>query len=216
LNTLALQIGTSPITVDDPQNPRRGWNASVGTTISSSGILRSSFNYTQTIISASRFLPVAKNATLGFHLDSRFSTGVIPPSSLFTFSDQQLRGYSNVFYGTDTVLGQIELRVPLTADRKLTVVAFTDGLKFRIRGAYPLLDPYTNRITAYPGDWATVADMGLGLRFDVPQLGLHTVELPVLRDVDTLADAVSVARAAPGSRFATALALTVTTLPTAQ
>jgi len=48
------------------------------------------------------------------------------------------------------------------------------------------------------------------------QLGLHTVELPVLRDVDTLADAVSVARAAPGSRFATALALTVTTLPTAQ
>jgi glycosyltransferase A (GT-A) superfamily protein (DUF2064 family) len=48
------------------------------------------------------------------------------------------------------------------------------------------------------------------------QLGLHTVELPVLRDVDTPADAVSVARGAPGSRFVTALALTVTTLATAQ
>ena len=181
LNTVALQLSTSPITVDDPQNPRRGWNASIGTTISSTGVLRSSFNFTQTIINVSRFFPIAKSATLGLHLNPQFSTGVIPPSTLFTFSDQQLRGYSAVFYGTDTLLAQAEVRQPLTADRKLTIVGFVDGLKYRIRGAYPLRDPYTNRITAYPGDWASVADMGLGLRFDVPQLGLRTVRLDFAR-----------------------------------
>lgn len=37
-------------------------------------------------------------------------------------------------------------------------------------------------------------------------LGLRTLELPVLRDVDRHADAVAVARQAPGSRFARALA----------
>jgi hypothetical protein len=36
-------------------------------------------------------------------------------------------------------------------------------------------------------------------------LGLHTVVLPELRDVDTYEDAVAVARDAPGSRFAAAL-----------
>jgi hypothetical protein len=82
-----------------------------------------------------------------------------------------------VFYGTDAVLGQAEFRQPLTPDRKLTAVLFVDGLRFRIRGAYPLIDPYTNRISGYPGDWAGVSDGGIGLRFDVPQLGLRTVRI---------------------------------------
>jgi rSAM/selenodomain-associated transferase 1 len=38
--------------------------------------------------------------------------------------------------------------------------------------------------------------------------GLHAIELPALRDVDTYADAVAVARSAPGTRFAAALAAT--------
>jgi hypothetical protein len=96
---------------------------------------------------------------------------------LYTFSDQQLRGYDQVFYATDALLGQIELRQPLTADRRLTVVAFGDQLAYRIRGAYPLLDPYTNRIIGYPGNWADRGDYGLGFRFDVPQLGLRTVRI---------------------------------------
>ena len=181
LNLLSLQLATSPFTIDDPYNPRRGWKASIAETISNPGLLRSSFNYTATTIDVARYFPVLRSATLAFHLNPGFTTGVIPPSQLLTFSDQQVRGYNQVFYGTDAVLGQAEFRQPLTADRKLTAVVFADGLEYRIRGAYPLLDPYTNRIIGYPGDWARIADLGVGIRFDVPQLNLRTVRLDFAR-----------------------------------
>lgn len=176
-NVVAFGLSTSPITMDDPFNPRRGWNASFVEQVSSTGFLHSSFNYTLTALNVARFFPVLKQATLALHLDPQTSTGVLPPSALYTFSDQQVRGYNTVFYATDAVLAQAELRQPLTADRKLTVVAFVDELNYRIRGAYPILDPYTNRIIGYPGNWALVGDYGMGLRFDVPQLGLRTVRL---------------------------------------
>jgi outer membrane protein assembly factor BamA len=176
LNELALGLSTSPITVDDPYNPRRGIKFSVNEIFSSPSI-RSSFTFTQTQLDVAKFFPVLKDATLGVHYLGEMSTGVIPPNALFTFSDQQVRGYNTVFYGTDAMLGQIELRQPLTADRKLSAVAFVDELDFRIRDAAPLLDPYTNRIVGYPGNWALRGDYGVGLRFDVPQLGLHTVRI---------------------------------------
>lgn len=176
LNTIAFGLGTSPITVDDPYNPRHGWNASFSEQISSPSF-DSSFNYTETSLNVARFLPVLRSATFALHGLYEFSTGVIPPNELFTFSDQQVRGYDTVFYGTDAFLGQVELRQPLTADRKLSVVAFVDELDFRIRGAYPELDPYTSRIIGYPSDWSWRGDLGVGLRFDVPQLGLHTIRI---------------------------------------
>ena len=74
-------------------------------------------------------------------------------------------------------MGQIELRQPLTPDRKLTVAVFVDEHDYRIDGAEPLRNPYTNRIESYPGNFALVGDYGIGLRFDVPQLGLHTVRI---------------------------------------
>lgn len=177
LNELSFQLATSPFTLDDPYNPRRGWRASLVETISNPALLHSSFNFTATSLDVARFIPVLKSATLALHLNPQFTTGVIPPSQLYTFSDQQMRGYNTVFYGTDAILAQAELRQPLTADRRLTAVVFADGLDYRIRGAYPLLDPYTNRIIGYPGDWARVADVGIGIRFDVPQLNLRTVRL---------------------------------------
>ncbi len=180
LNYLTFGVGTSPITMDDPYNPRHGWRANLSETVSAPG-LGSSFNYTATQLDVARFLPVLKAATLGIHLLPETTTGVIPPSQLYTFSDQQMRGYNTVFYATDALLGQIELRQPLTADRKLTFAVFADGLDYRIRGAYPLLDPYTNRITGYPGNWARVGDVGAGLRFDIPQLGLRTVRIDFAR-----------------------------------
>ncbi len=177
LNLVQLQLATSPFTMDDPYNPRRGWRASLSETISNPGLLRSSFSYTATSLDVARYIPVLKNATLALHFNPEFTTGVIPPSQLYTFSDQQMRGYNTVFYGTDAILAQAEFRQPLTADRRLTAVAFADGLDYRIRGAYPLLDPYTNRIIGYPGDWARIGDVGIGIRFDVPQLNLRTVRL---------------------------------------
>jgi len=176
-NVISFGVATSPITMDDPFNPRNGWNVSFIEQVSAPGITRSSFDYTLTTLNIARFLPVLRSATLGLHFDPQISTGVLPPSALYTFSDQQVRGYNTVFYATDAFLGQAELRQPLTADRKLTIVAFVDELNYRIRGAYPLLDPYTNRVIGYPGNWALVGDYGLGLRFDVPQLGLRTVRL---------------------------------------
>ncbi|MGR4064976.1 MAG: outer membrane protein assembly factor [Vulcanimicrobiaceae bacterium] len=174
LNTFSL--GATSITLDNPLNPSRGWNTTLQEIFSAPSI-GSDFQYTQTNLSAARFFPVLRDATIGFHGVANLTTGTIPPNSLFTFSDQQVRGYNQVFYATDAYLGQIELRQPLTPDRKLTVALFVDELDYRIYGAEPLRNPYTNRITSYPGNFALVGDYGFGLRFDVPQLGLHTVRI---------------------------------------
>lgn len=181
LNSVVFGIGTNPAaTLDDIFNPRRGETAQLTEEVSSPSF-GSNFSYTETTLDLTKFLPVLKDATLGFHAQMQASSGAIPPSKLFTFSDQQLRGYNSVFYGTDTVLGQIELRQPITPDRKFAVALFVDEGGFRVRGAQPLLDPYTNRIIGYPGNWAYRGDFGFGLRFDVPQLGLHTIRIDFAR-----------------------------------
>jgi outer membrane protein insertion porin family len=174
LNTLTLGLRTS--TLDDPFNPRHGVNGSISGTFSGPGI-GSNFKYTQEALDGAKFFPVLRNATLGAHLLVQGSTGVIPPSTLYTFSDSTVRGYQQVFYATDAVLGQAEFRQPLTSDRKLTAALFVDELNYRVRGAAPLVDPYTNRIIGYPGNWSLRGDYGFGLRFDVPQLGLRTVRI---------------------------------------
>ena len=175
-----LSLGLNTVTLDDPYNPRHGVNATLSERISEPGIA-SSFRFTQTTLDVAKFFPILRKATLGLHFQGNTSTGVIPPSSLFTFSDQQVRGYNQVFYGTDAVLGQIEVRQPLLASGQLSIAVFADELDYHIRGAQPLLDPYTNRITGYPANWTYLGDAGIGLRFDVPQLGLHTVRIDFAR-----------------------------------
>lgn len=181
LNTAILSLQSNNL--DDPFNPRRGINGLFSETLSIPAF-GSNFQFTQSSLSIAKFFPVLKTATLGVHLLLDGSTGVIPPSSLFTFSDQQMRGYNQVFYATDAGLGQIELRQPLALDRRLTVAVFVDELDFRIRGAYPLLNPYTNRIVGYPANWALYGDYGAGIRFDVPQLGLRTIRIDFARGVN--------------------------------
>ena len=177
LNTVTLGFGTDSARVlDDIFNPRRGQTFSLNETFSGPQF-GSNFRFTQTIADAARFLPILKDSTLALHGQVRTSSGAIPPSNLFTFSDQQLRGYDQVFYGTDTGLAQVELRKPLTADRKFGIAVFADEGWYRVRGAQPLLDPFTGRKISFPGDWAHNGDVGIGLRFDVPQLGLHTIRI---------------------------------------
>ncbi len=175
-----LTFGARVVTTDDPYNPRRGINFSLNETFSAPSI-GSSFTFSQTTLDVARFFPLLRRATLGVHVLADTSTGVIPPSSLFTFSDQQMRGYNQVFYGTDALLGQIEFRQPLMASGQLAIAVFGDELDYRIRGAQPILNPYTNRITGYPSQWTYFGDLGVGLRFDVPQLGLHTVRVDFAR-----------------------------------
>ncbi len=177
LNSLSFSLGSiAAATLDDIFNPRRGQTVSFSETVSTPSI-GSNFSFTQSTLDATKFFPILKDSTFGVHGQVRASTGAIPPSALFTFSDQNLRGYDSVYYGTDTVLGQIELRKPVTADRKFSVAVFADEGGWRVRGAAPLLDPYTNRIIGFPGNWSYLGDVGFGLRFDVPQLGLHTIRI---------------------------------------
>jgi outer membrane protein assembly factor BamA len=179
MSGLSLQT----ITLDDPFNPRSGWKALLNF-VASSPSIGSDFSFTETTLDLAKFFPVLKDATLGVHGAAYNSTGVIPPSSLFYFSDQQMRGYNQVFYATNAYLGQVELRQPVALDRRITLALFVDELDYHIRGAYPLLDPYTNRITGYPADWALYGDAGFGIRFDVPQLGLRTVRIDFAKGVN--------------------------------
>jgi outer membrane protein assembly factor BamA len=85
-----------------------------------------------------------------------------------------LRGYTNPFYGTNKALAQIELRYPLTADRKFSLVFFGDDGATRIVGGQQInSDNSTTDLNAFI--WH--ADAGVGVRFDVPQLGLRTLRL---------------------------------------
>ncbi|MBV8432769.1 MAG: BamA/TamA family outer membrane protein [Candidatus Eremiobacteraeota bacterium] len=178
LNTAT--IGLQSTTLDDPFNPRTGLKGQLSLGISNPAI-GSNFDYTQGTLDVAKFFPVLRTATIGVHGAAYNSTGVIPPSNLFTFSDQQMRGYNQVFYATNAFLGQVELRQPLSIDRRITLAFFVDELDYKIRGAYPLLNPYTNRIVGYPGNWALYGDAGFGIRFDVPQLGLHTIRIDFAR-----------------------------------
>jgi outer membrane protein insertion porin family len=182
-NLVTSGLSLQTITLDDPFNPREGIHGLLSATISNPG-LGSNFSFTQTTLDIAKFFPVLKDATLGVHGVADNSTGVIPPSSLFTFSDQQMRGYNTVFYATNAYLGQVELRQPVALDRRITLAVFVDELYYHIRGAYPLLDPFTNRITGYPANWALYGDAGFGVRFDVPQLGLRTVRIDFAKGVN--------------------------------
>ncbi len=163
------------LTLDDVFNPRHGWKSSLSEEISGA-FLGSDFTYTITTIDVARFFPILKQSTIGFHALLGNSTGAIPANKLFTLSDQQLRGYNSVFYGTQEVLLQAEVRVPVTADKNFWIAAFGDYGTLRIRGAQPTLDAFGNEVTNY-NDWIYHSDAGIGLRFDVPQLGFRSIRL---------------------------------------
>ena len=163
---------------DDVFNPRRGVNITVQDEVSSHSF-GSDFNYNLITLDGAKFFPILKNATLGFHGRAGISTGALPTNKLFIFSDQDLRGYSDPFYGTDILLGQMELRVPLTTDRKFAVVGFVESGGTRIRGGTSVqTDASGMTTTTFDLNRYTFhGDVGVGLRFDVPQLGLKTIRL---------------------------------------
>ncbi len=177
--TLGLQMDSR----DDVFNPRRGVLASLSEELSGYA-LGSNFQYTITTLDVAKFYPVLKNSTLGFHFLGGYTTGAIPPNKLFILSDQQLRGYSQVFYGTEEGLFQAELRYPLTADRKFNLAFFTDYGTQRIRGAVPLYDQFGNIVANY-NDWYYYGDVGAGIRFDLPQLGFRSIRLDFARGLNS-------------------------------
>ena len=177
-NVRSLLAGFRADSRDDIFNPRRGINFSLNDEFSSHS-LGSDFTYQLITIDAAKFFPVVRNATLGIHGRAGISTGAIPTNKLFIFSDQDLRGYSDPFYGTDILLGQAELRVPLTQDRKFAVVGFVESGGTRIRGGKSVTTDVSGLTTTTfdLNRYTFHSDVGVGLRFDVPQLGLHTIRL---------------------------------------
>ncbi len=177
-NLHSVTLGLQSDTRDDVFNPRRGLNATLSEELSGRGI-GSQFGYTITTFDAAKFFPVAKNATLAFHSLVGDATGAIPPSKLFVLTDQQLRGYSQVFYGTQELLLQSELRIPVTQDRKFNVALFYDYGGQRIRGAQPITN-FGQLVVDY-NKFLYRTDAGIGLRFDVPQLGFKSIRLDFAR-----------------------------------
>jgi outer membrane protein assembly factor BamA len=169
----SLILGLGADSRDDVFNPRHGINATFSDEISSRGF-GSDFTYQLATLDGARFFPIGKNKTFALHGRAGLSSGAIPTNKLFIFSDQDLRGYSDPFYGTDQLLGQAELRIPLTPDRKFSVVTFAESGGVRIRGGTVR---GLNGSTTNLSNFVFHSDVGVGLRFDVPQLGLHTLRL---------------------------------------
>jgi outer membrane protein assembly factor BamA len=175
----ALTGGFSHDNQDNPFNPRNGIKLNATVTASGS-FLGSDFGYTLEQIDVAKFYPVLKSATFGLHGVFGTSTGALPVSSLYAFSDQQLRGYSNVYYGTNELLLQAELRVPLTPDKKFSIVGFGDFGDLKIRGAAPVVNAFGQTLSDY-GSWTYHGDVGAGIRFDLPQLGFKSVRIDLAR-----------------------------------
>ena len=72
------------------------------------------------------------------------------------------------------------MRFPLTADRKFTLAAFGDYGNLRIRGAQPIYDAFGNVVANY-NQWIYHGDAGVGIRFDLPQLGFRSVRIDFAR-----------------------------------
>jgi outer membrane protein assembly factor BamA len=178
-NLHSVTFGIANDTRDDVSDPRRGFNLALSEELSGKPI-GSQFSYTLTTFDGAKFYPVLKSATLAFHALLGDSTGAIPPSKLFVLTDQQLRGYSEVFYGTEQALLQGELRLPLSPDRKFGLAFFTDYGTQRIRGAQPLVDAFGNVVVDY-NKFLYRSDAGVGLRFSIPQLGFKTIRLDFAR-----------------------------------
>ncbi|MDQ2909213.1 MAG: BamA/TamA family outer membrane protein [Candidatus Eremiobacteraeota bacterium] len=178
-NLRSFTLGLQHDTRDDIINPRRGDYSAISEELSGKAI-GSQFHYTISTLDAAKFYPILRNATLGFHALLGDSTGAIPPSKLFVLTDQQLRGYSQVFYGTEEVLLQTELRVPVSPDRKFGVAFFFDYGGQRIRGAAPIVDQFGNVVVDY-NKFLYRTDGGIGLRFDIPQLGFKSIRLDFAR-----------------------------------
>ena len=171
----SVNFGISADTRDDVFKPRRGVLSSLGYEISGP-FIGSDFKYTLSTLDVAKYFPVLKRSTFAVHAQFGTSTGAIPTNRLYTYSDQQLRGYNTVFYGTDARLFQGELRVPVSPDKHIAVAAFFDDGATRIRGAAPTFDSQGNLI-ANLSNFQWHPDAGVGVRFDIPQIGIRTIRL---------------------------------------
>lgn len=187
-NLRTVTTGLTRDNRDDVQGPRFGGTSSFADEVSLHGF-GSDYQYNKSDIDLTRFWPVRQHSTLAAHLNYGFSSGgaTLPYNTLFSLSDQQLRGQKYVFYGDREVLGQVELRVPVTPDKKFGIAFFADA------GDAPYVTPVVGPTPAptptppagphapfFPAPQAAVtfveapfhirADFGVGIRVQTPLL----------------------------------------------
>ena len=180
---------------DDVQSPRYGGTSSVADELSLHGF-GSDYQYDKADFDLTRFWPVRHHSTFAAHFNVGISSGgaSLPYNSLFSLSDQQLRGQKFVFYGDREVLGQLELRVPVTSDKKFALAFFTDA------GDAPYLTPVVGpspkptptppagpHAPFVPGPQAAVtfleapfhikSDFGIGIRVQTPLIPGQAIRL---------------------------------------
>jgi outer membrane protein assembly factor BamA len=173
---------------DDVSNPRYGGTSSIADEVSFHAI-GSDYTYNKADVDLTRFWPVREHSTLAAHLNVGFSSGgsTLPYNTLFSLSDQQLRGQKYVFYGDRELLGQAELRIPVTPDKKFAIAFFTDA------GDAPYVTPITGptpgptptpptgphapfapppeaRVTFVEAPFHIYTDFGIGIRVLTPIL----------------------------------------------
>ena len=161
--THALYGGVRYDARNDRLRPRSGTMFTVSTTASERA-LGSSYGFTQTTLDAAIFKPLGTTATDATHVRYGVSTGIVPFNDLFALSDQELRAYSQLTYGTNELLLQNEFRYPLT--RSIGFAAFAETGGVGIRGSQ------TMRFRS---------DVGFGLRLSLPALGIDTVRLDLAK-----------------------------------
>jgi outer membrane protein assembly complex protein YaeT len=114
---------------DDVSNPRHGGTSAFSEEIALQAF-GSDYHFAKGDLDWTRFLPVRRHSTLALHFNWGFLSGPpnsLPYNDLFSLSDQQLRGTKFIFYGNRQVLGQAELRLPVTADKKFGIAIFADA-----------------------------------------------------------------------------------------
>ena len=165
---------------DNQTDPRVGGTASV-TEMAYTKLIGSDAGFNNVDLDVTKFWHVAARSTLAVHFNGGTVSNAssLSYASLFALSDQQLRSEKYTLYGNRELLGQIELRTPLTRDRKLGVVLFADtgdvpylsngfhlrtdvGVGLRVRT--PLL-PQTIRLDFARSSQATHMSFGIGESF---------------------------------------------------
>lgn len=121
---------------DDVQSPRFGGTSAFSEEYSTKAF-GSDFTFGKGDFDYTRFWPVRRHSTLATHLNWGFSSGGthLPYNDLFSLSDQQLRGTRFYYYGDRELLAQVELRIPVTSDRKFGIALFADS------GDTPYINP---------------------------------------------------------------------------
>jgi len=122
---------------DDISNPRHGGTAGFSDEIALKAF-GSDYQFGKADLDWTHFWPLRRHSTLAMHFNWGYTSGgptALPYNDLFSLSDQQLRGTKFVYYGNRELLGQLELRVPVTSDKKFGLALFADS------GAVPYISP---------------------------------------------------------------------------